>query len=96
LPHLIDLYNKHRAAGLQVVAITTEDAAAARAFAKQQGVPFPILIDANGTVSKQYRVASIPVTVLLDKQGRAAGMAEGYSQQSFEEVASLAEQLLKE
>lgn len=96
MPHLIDLYNRHRAAGLQVVAITTEDAATAQAFAKQQGIPFPVLIDADGAVSSAYKVTSIPVTILLDKQGRAAGMAQGYSRQTFEQIAALTEQILEE
>jgi peroxiredoxin len=96
LPHLIDLYNKHRAAGLRVVAITTEDAAAAKRFAKAMGVPYPILIDADSAVSTRFQVGSIPVTVLLDKQGRVAGLAEGYSQTSFDEIAVLTEQVLKE
>jgi peroxiredoxin len=96
LPHLIDLYKQQHAAGLRVVAITTEDAATAQRFAKQQGVPFPILIDADGAVSTRFQVESIPVTVLLDKQGRAAGLAQGYSQQSFDEIAALSEQLLAE
>lgn len=96
MPHLIELYNRHRAAGLQVVAITTENAATAQGFAKQQAIPFPILIDAEGAVSARYQVQSIPVTVLIDKQGRAAGLAQGYSASSFEQIAALTEQLLTE
>ena len=96
MPHLIDLYSKHRAAGLQVVAITTEDAPTAQRFAKAKGIPFPILIDADSAISTRFQVASIPVTALLDKQGRVVGIAQGYSQTSFDELAALTEQVLTE
>jgi cytochrome c biogenesis protein CcmG/thiol:disulfide interchange protein DsbE len=97
LPHLIDLYQKHRAEGLQVVGISIEDAATVRRYAKEQQVPYPLLIDADQAVSQRFNVVNIPMTVVLDKQGRAAGMmAEGYSEELFDQMARLTEQLLKE
>jgi peroxiredoxin len=96
LPHLIALYKKHRAEGLQVVLITNEDAAMARRYEKEQALPFPVLIDANGSVAGQFQVENLPVTVALDKQGRAAGMAQGYSEGLFSQIEMLTAQLLKE
>jgi peroxiredoxin len=82
--------------GLQVVLIMTEPAAIAKQFAKQQDLPFPVLIDAHETVSRQFEVDSLPVTAVLDKQGRAAGIARGYSEGLFSQVETLTAQLLKE
>jgi peroxiredoxin len=97
LPHLIALYKKHRSDGLQVVGITVEDAATVKRFAKQMDVPYPLLIDADNSVSQLYNVDSIPVTVALDKQGRAAGlMPAGYSEEQFAQIETLTGQLLKE
>jgi peroxiredoxin len=96
LPHLIDLYQKHRAEGLQVVSITIEDADTVRRFAKEEKVPFPLLIDADHSISQRFNVASIPMTVVLDKHGRAAGLMEGYSEEQSDQIARLVEQLLKE
>jgi peroxiredoxin len=96
LPHLIDLYQKHHAQGLQVVSISVEDAETVRRFAQEEKVPFPLLIDADQSVSRRFNVASIPMTVVLDKQGRAAGLMEGYSEDQSDQIARLTEQLLKE
>jgi len=66
-------------------------------FAKEMGVPYPLLIDTDHTVSQQYNVDSIPVTVALDKQGRAAGMMPaGYSEEQFFQIEALTGQLLNE
>jgi peroxiredoxin len=96
LPDLIRLYQKHQAQGLQMALITNEDAATAQRFAKQQSLPFPVLIDTYGTVSRQFEVESIPVTVALDKQGRAAGIARGYSENLFSQIETLTAHLLRE
>ncbi len=76
--------------------ITNEPAAKAQQFAKAHDLPFPILIDAHGTVSGQFEVEDIPVTAVLDKQGRLAGLAGGYSEGLFSQVETLAAQLLRE
>lgn len=96
LPELVALYQKHRAEGLHVAMITTEDAAIARRFAKEQSLPFPVLIDADGAVSVQFQASSIPTTVALDRQGRAAAMSQGYSPDLFHQIETVTAQLVKE
>jgi peroxiredoxin len=96
LPHLIDLYRKHHAEGLEVVGITIENAEIARAFAKEQSVPYPILIDPGSKVSAQFDAESIPKTYVLDRQGRAAGIAPGYRDEWMDQIEKLVGQLLKE
>jgi peroxiredoxin len=96
LPHLIELYKQHQSEGLKVFAVTTEDSATAMHFAKEVSLPFPILIDSDGAVSLRFQATSIPVTAVLDKQGRAAGMAQGYSTELFDQIESLVGQVLKE
>jgi peroxiredoxin len=96
LPHLIDLYKKYHAAGLQIAYITNEDTETALRFAKEQSLPFPILVDADSTVSHQFGADSIPTTVVLDKKGRAAGASQGYSEEQMDQIDQLTGQLLKE
>jgi len=96
LPHLVDLYRKYHAAGLQVVSITNEDAATARQFAKEQAIPFPILIDADAAVATRFGADALPTTVVLDKHGRAADASQGYSEDRFDQTVTLVEKLLKE
>jgi thiol-disulfide isomerase/thioredoxin len=40
------------------------------AFMKAKSVAYPVLLDIDGKVASQYRVAGIPTYVLLDKEGR--------------------------
>ena len=68
----------------------------ARRFAKEKALPFPVLIDAQGAVSLQFQAGSIPTTVVLDKQGRAAAMASGYSPDLFHQIETVTAQLVKE
>jgi cytochrome c biogenesis protein CcmG, thiol:disulfide interchange protein DsbE len=96
LPHLIELYQKYHGAGLQVVYITNEDADTAQRFAKAQKLPFPILIDADQVAANEFQADSIPTTVVLDKQGRAAGASQGFSEDLFDQIEKLSAQLLRE
>jgi len=96
LPHLIELYQNYHGAGLQVVYITNEDPETARRFAKEQSLPFPVLIDADQAVASRFQADSIPTTVVLDKQGRAAGVSQGYSEDLFDQIEKLSAQLVRE
>jgi peroxiredoxin len=96
LPRLVDLYKKYHPAGLQIAYITNEDKETALLFAKEQSLPFPVLVDADSTVGHQFGAESIPTTVVLDKQGRAAGASLGYSEEQLDQIDKLTGQLLKE
>jgi peroxiredoxin len=95
LPQLVDLYKKRHSQGLEVVAITREDKATALQFAKEQKLPFPVLVD-DGTVSDRFNADTIPLTVVLDKQGRATRVLNGYSPDHMDEIDSLCDRLVKE
>src|SRR5207253_5297936 len=86
LPHLIDLYKKYHAAGLQIAYITNEDKETALHFAKEQSLPFPVLVDADSAVGHQFGADSIPTTLVLDKKGRAAGASQGYSEEQLDQI----------
>lgn len=44
-----------------------------RAVLKEHNVPYPTLVDADGTVSKAYGVRGIPHTVIIDRDGIVRG-----------------------
>ncbi len=46
-----------------------EKLGAVQAFAQQQGLTFPILLDENGDVSKRYRVLGIPTSFFINREG---------------------------
>ena len=47
-----------------------ESRAKVNAFIKSKGVSYPVLLDSNGKVARQFNVLGIPTYVLLDKAGR--------------------------
>jgi len=65
--------------GLAVVAVNfQEDREPVAAFAREFGVPFPVLLDPAGEAARLYRVQALPTTVFVDRQGMLAGTALGY------------------
>ena len=40
-----------------------------QAFAQNQGLTFPILLDENGSVARKYGVQGIPTSFFIDRQG---------------------------
>lgn len=46
-----------------------EKQAVVQAFAQQQGLTFPNLLDESGAVSKGYRVMGIPTSFFINREG---------------------------
>lgn len=40
-----------------------------QAFAQEQGLTFPILLDENGNVAQRYRVLGIPTSFFINREG---------------------------
>jgi cytochrome c oxidase assembly factor CtaG len=55
-----------------------ECAEAVAVFAGQTGVRFPLLLDPEGTVADRYRATGVPVTWLIDREGRLRAAVIGY------------------
>jgi peroxiredoxin len=45
-------------------------------FVRDHGITFPILLDVRGEVASDYRVLSLPITIMIDRQGRLAGSVQ--------------------
>lgn len=55
---------------LQILALDfMESGEKVKAFMKAKNVSYPVLLDRNGKVARQYRVLGIPTYVVLDKKG---------------------------
>jgi peroxiredoxin len=66
--------------GLEVLAINVrQTAATAAAFVEPLGVTYPVLLDHDGAVARAYGVSGLPVTFILDRQGRLAARVLGES-----------------
>jgi len=47
------------------------------AWARERNVTIPILLDADGDVSRRYGVIATPTVVLIDRRGRLLGRIVG-------------------
>jgi peroxiredoxin len=79
MPHLNRLYEKYRASGFVLLGVNVdEDTRAAVGVASKLGVKFPVLPDADKTVSRLYDLRAMPSTVLIDRDGRVRHLHRGY------------------
>ena len=70
LPLLMQSYQQHRAEGFVVVGVNVgEGENQVREFAEELGIDFPIVLDTDQNVSRQYRVFGLPTSLLLNRQG---------------------------
>ncbi len=98
MPSLEALYQANKNRGLAVVGIAADpdgDKAIAP-FAKEYALTFPLLLDTKSEVFRLYFVNNIPVTYLIDKQGRIAGMSRGGADWNSPQAQELVDELLLE
>jgi cytochrome c biogenesis protein CcmG, thiol:disulfide interchange protein DsbE len=97
MPLLASLWRRHREEGFQVIAINVdEDPMAAREFAREHGLEFPLARDADRSVSKLYRVAGYPSHYLVDRRGKVRFSALGFTEADALAVTREVETLLAE
>lgn len=81
MPHLQQLWQQHRDEGFQVIGINVdEDAEAARQFAADYGLEFPLVRDPDRAVSQLYRVAGYPSHYVVDRRGKVRFSALGFTE----------------
>jgi len=81
LPHLQALYEKYRERGVTVLAISEDDPrsqAKIGSFLRSQRLTFPVLLDGEKQVARQYRVATLPTTFLVSSDGQIVALHRGY------------------
>jgi len=95
LPRLVELNERFEDRGVVVVSINRgERVKAAEEFLNTHKVVHAVLSDPSGGVFDAYRVRAIPVTVIVDRNGRVAFRHVGFSQGDEERFAREIESLL--
>jgi cytochrome c biogenesis protein CcmG/thiol:disulfide interchange protein DsbE len=70
IPALDELYRDERERGVHVVGVSVdENGGAAYAMAEALHATFPIVVDADARLSRSYRVAQVPLTFVVDRNG---------------------------
>jgi peroxiredoxin len=79
MPLLDALHAKYERAGFVLLGINIdEDRDEAVEMARTLNVTYPMLFDARKEVSRAYQVDSMPLTVLIDREGVVRYVSEGY------------------
>jgi peroxiredoxin len=70
MPAIQHVYEQHKDQGFTVLAVDVQEGdAQVTAFADEQGLTFPILIDRDGSVAARYQVRAMPSTFFVDQAG---------------------------
>lgn len=97
MPELEKLQQKYQSLGFKVIGVNVENAAEkATGFLKNTPVTFPIVVDADSTVSKLYHVEAMPTTYLIDRQGQLRFLHKGYQKGTAAEYETQIKQLIRE
>lgn len=79
MPHLNKLYQKYAPSGFVLMSVNVDDDTRNAAdVAAKLGVKFPVLWDTDKKVSKLYDLATMPSTVLIDRDGKVRYVHRGY------------------
>lgn len=98
MPVLNSLYQAHQADGLQVLAVGVDYGHPKTAeFVADQQVAFPILQDdAQHHVSEAYQLGTLPLTLVIDREGNVRSVHEGFDADIGSEITAQVEKLLIE
>jgi len=70
LNNLKERYPVLQKEGFEVLAVNKKEAAGkVENYAKKENLPFPVLLDEDGKISDIYDVGSVPVFLIVNKQG---------------------------
>jgi peroxiredoxin len=94
MPLLDELYARYQRVGFNLLGVNIDDdSRRAMKMIDELGVSFPVLFDAQKEVSKLYEVEAMPVTVLVDREGRVRhvhhGYKPGYEEKYLDQIRSL-------
>jgi peroxiredoxin len=93
MPSIVALYNKYKDKGLTVLGINLDSFGVRRVRRFIDGmaykIPFPVIIDRKREIAGSYKVAMLPTTILIGKDGTIVYNHIGYEsgdEVKFEEL----------
>ena len=97
MPELQALQEKYQDLGFSVWAINVEqENQAGRKFLADLTLTFPIFFDAKNTLSATYKVAAMPTSIIVDRNGIVRFIFRGYKSGYEKKYAKAIKQLIRE
>ena len=100
MPHLVDLYKKHKDRGFVVLAVSAdgpESRAQVSSVMRSKDMIFPVLLDEETVVTARYNPKrELPFTVLISKDGSIMHKRGGYTAGDEKTLAVEVEKALAE
>lgn len=95
MPSMERLYGEFRDKGLEVVAVNfMESGEQVRAFAEEQKLTYPMLLDKEAEIAGRYGVMRLPVSVLIGRKGEVIAKAIGFKDWYKDDIRELVATLL--
>jgi peroxiredoxin len=97
MPGMENLYRQYRSQGLEILAVSLDKGSSdkVQTFADEYRLSFPVLLDSDGQVERQYHALTIPTTFVIDKKGMVVAEVDGAKNWESEETFKALEYLLK-
>jgi peroxiredoxin len=98
MPSMQALYQDYHHKGFTILAISSDvqGADVVEPFVQVYQLAFPVLLDPQNIVGTRLHVRGIPMSYLLDRQGRIAGMEMGAKNWNSPKIRQLVDLLLAE
>jgi len=95
IPFLVSLYEEYKDQGLVVVCVGLDQGGASviAPFVEQNEVTYPILVG-DQSISQSYNVSGIPMTLMIDRDGRVASKDVGFAPTMEGQMRARVEELL--
>lgn len=85
IPDFVKLQSEYGSKGVQIVGIALDQPEKVKAFARDNGMNYPVLMGTDEVSAHYGGVESIPTTFIIDKTGRIVTKYEGFrTKETFE------------
>jgi cytochrome c biogenesis protein CcmG/thiol:disulfide interchange protein DsbE len=78
IPDFIDLQKEYGSQGVQIVGIALDEPDKVQAFARQNGMNYPVLLGSDEVSMRYGGIEGIPTTFIIDKSGKIVDKFEGF------------------
>jgi len=101
IPYLQEFHETYKDKGLYVIGVSSESAVTQRKFKNDKNdvgnlITYPLLVDSNSVVAKQFGIRSIPTTYFISKDGELITKETGFTEEFVDDYRQLIEANLPE